>query len=155
MSVLTLDDLEVPSIVTPNFMEQHLLKPLYPLIQTRLSDVGVVITDRHSKIRYINRAFTKITGYNFKEIKGKNPRILQSGYHDNSFYQTMWQSIIRTGQWIGEVLDRRKDGNIYLESLHIIALKNDKEEVTGYIGIITDITEYEATESQTRCIEDS
>lgn len=132
--------------VEPAVLENPIVQPPHPFILTRWSGIGVVITDPFSKIKYVNRAFTKITGYRLEDVKGKNPRILQSGFHDAAFYQKMWCTINKTGQWKGQVIDRRKDDSTYLETLHIISMKNEGNEITGYIGIITDISEIPATD---------
>lgn len=112
-------------------LDDYFLKPL-------ISDLGIIITDHHTKIKYVNRSFSNITGYSLKEVRGKNPSVLQSGYYGTSFYRDMWSTIENTGQWKGEILDRRKDGRIYWESLHIMRMNNENDEVTGYIGIIYD-----------------
>lgn len=135
-------------------MEEPAAKPPYPLKQTQWSGIGVVITDPFSRIRYVNRAFTNITGYSLQDVKGKNPRILQSGYHDEAFYQKMWSTLDTTGQWRGQVIDRRKDDSVYLEQLHIISMKNDRNEIMGYIGIISDISEFHEPECQLYYIEE-
>lgn len=140
------DDLK-PSADTEYFLR---LNP--PLVEPLTSDLGIIITDRHAKIKYVNRAFSNITGYSLRDVRGKNPSILQSGYYGTSFYREMWLTIDHSGEWKGEILDRRKDGKIYWESLHIMRMKNDKDEVTGYIGIIYDKTECIARDLQQKYI---
>ncbi|MES0372307.1 MAG: response regulator [Mariprofundaceae bacterium] len=101
----------------------------------------VIITDSNANMTYINRAFTTVTGYSQDEVIGKNPRILQSGKQSKAFYSTMWDTIITTGKWSGEVWNKRKNGELFLESLRIKSIKDDAGDVKSYIGIITDITE--------------
>jgi len=67
-------------------------------------------------------------------------RLLQSGRHDRSFYQQMWQTIVATGSWQGEIWNRRKNGDLYLARLDISAVHNDKGETDKYIGMFADIT---------------
>ena len=86
------------------------------------STEGVTITDREGTILAVNRAFAEITGYDAAEVIGRNPRILQSGRHDGSFYRDMWATILATGRWRGEVWNRRKDGQIYPEWMTISAV---------------------------------
>ncbi|WP_149029962.1 PAS domain S-box protein [Effusibacillus lacus] len=102
---------------------------------------GVMITDERGIIQSINPAFTIITGYSPEEVVGKTPRLLKSGRHEGSFYQTMWASIRETGQWKGEIWNRRKNGEIYAENLTINAIKDSSDNVTFYIGVFSDITE--------------
>lgn len=101
----------------------------------------VIITDSNANITYINKAFTTITGYSQDEVLGKNPRILQSDEQSSVFYKMMWETIISTGEWSGELWNRRKSGELFLETLRIKSIKDESGDVKSYIGIITDITE--------------
>ena len=101
---------------------------------------GIMVTDTLCRIITVNQAFTFVTGYNLEEVKGKNPNILKSGRHDVGFYKPMWKSLIKTGRWHGEIWNRKKDGEIYLEWQTIQALKNERGKVTHYVAFFTDIT---------------
>ncbi len=101
---------------------------------------GMLITDASANILLVNRAFTEITGYGQDEVQGRNPNLLRSGRHPKSFYDDMWSSLAEHGHWRGEVYNRRKDGELYLQELSISAVVNQVGEVTHYVGIFTDIT---------------
>jgi diguanylate cyclase (GGDEF)-like protein/PAS domain S-box-containing protein len=105
------------------------------------SQESMMITDASSVILRINRAFTESTGYTSEDAVGQTPRLLSSGRHTADFFQTMWQTIHRTGSWQGEVWDRRKNGEIYPKWLNISAVKDEHGVVTNYVGTHTDITE--------------
>jgi diguanylate cyclase (GGDEF)-like protein/PAS domain S-box-containing protein len=107
---------------------------------------GIVITDASRNILVVNRGFTEVTGYTQAEIAGKDPRILQSGRQDHAFYQAMWNKIHETGRWCGEIWNRRKNGELYLEWLTILEIKHHGEEASHYIGIFADITQARKTE---------
>jgi PAS domain S-box-containing protein len=109
------------------------------------SQEAMVVTDAHSVILRINQAFTETTGYVAEDVIGQNPRILKSDRHDADFYREMWESIHRTGRWQGEVWDRRKNGEVYPKLLTISTVRNDKGNVTHYIGVHSDITERRQT----------
>lgn len=109
---------------------------------------GISITDSLGNIIEVNSAFSKITGYTHEELIGKNPRILQSGHQGRSFYESMWQTIIGTGHWTGEVWNRNKEGEMYPEWLSISAITNEQGEVTNYVGISSDITLLKQHEKQ-------
>jgi len=111
---------------------------------------AIMITDIDANILRVNRAFEKITGYSEKEVIGKNPRILQSGRHDNIFYSEMWQAILSAGTWNGEMWDRHKSGHIYPKQVTITAVKNDGGKTTQYVAIFTDITARKVTENKLR-----
>jgi diguanylate cyclase (GGDEF)-like protein/PAS domain S-box-containing protein len=109
---------------------------------------GIAITDANERILRVNRAFTEITGFTSKEIVGKTPRLLKSKHHNKAYYQAMWDAIGRDGAWQGEILNRRKNGDVYPASLNITAVKNAQGKVTHYVSTITDITERKASEKK-------
>jgi len=101
---------------------------------------GMEVTDADKNILRVNKAFTDITGYPADEVIGKNPRLFQSGRHPQDFYSAMWETIAATGSWEGEVWNRRKNGEIYLDYLTISAVKDQHGIVTHYVGTHMDIT---------------
>lgn len=105
---------------------------------------GIMVTDTSQKIISVNRAFTKLTGYEQDEVIGKNPNLLKSGLQSKEFYDQMWKSIEQNGFWQGEIWNRRKDGKSYLEWLTITAIKDDSGEVQLYAGMFSDITDQRA-----------
>ena len=105
------------------------------------SGQGIVVTDAANRIVRINRAFTRITGYEPEDVLSRNPSLLQSGRQSHSFYQSMWAAIRRQGAWQGEIWNRTKSGHVYPEWLTVNTLKDDAGVVTNYIGISDDITE--------------
>ncbi len=104
------------------------------------SPVSIVITDTNGVIEYANPKFSKISGYSFEEVIGQNPKVLQSGYHDESFYKNMWKTLISGKTWTGEFLNKNKNGGLYWESASISPLKNSKEETTNFVAVKEDIT---------------
>jgi len=109
---------------------------------------GVILTDESVKILYVNPAFTTATGYTAEEAVGRNPRMLQSGWHNNAFYEKMWSSLNETGMWQGEIWNRRKNGAIYPQWLTIRSLLNDQGVVVNYTAVFDDITERKKEEER-------
>jgi diguanylate cyclase (GGDEF)-like protein/PAS domain S-box-containing protein len=109
---------------------------------------GVVITDLEGTILDVNQAFESITGYPRREVIGKNPRVLKSHRHDQTFYANLWQTLGRQGYWHGEIWNRRKDGTVYPELMTITTVRNDQDEPTGYVGVFSDITEAKANQER-------
>jgi diguanylate cyclase (GGDEF)-like protein/PAS domain S-box-containing protein len=109
---------------------------------------GVLITDLDGTVIDINKAFSNITGYAPDEIIGENPRKLKSGQHDLSFYQAMWQSLIETGNWSGEIWNRRKDGSVYPGLFNISTVRDPNGQAEGYVGVFADITALKQTEQR-------
>lgn len=107
---------------------------------------AIFITNENNIIEDVNPAFTSITGYKAEEVIGKTPTMLKSGRHDASFYKTMWQSLVTTDTWQGEVWNRRKDGEIYPQFLAISAVKDHKNNVTQHIALFSDISKYKQYE---------
>lgn len=109
---------------------------------------GIVVTDDKAQILTINDAFTRITGYRIEDVMGRKPSMLQSGRHGPDYYEAMWQSLETHGHWQGEIWNRRKNGEIYLEWLTINAVKDPDGKMLNYVGIFSDISA--AKESQQR-----
>ncbi len=109
---------------------------------------GIMVTDADQNIVFTNPAFTGITGYEAAEVAGQNPRILGSGLMTDAFYEDMWRSINKTGSWQGEVIDRRKDGESYVEWLSISALRDDDGKVSQYIAVFSDISDRKEVENK-------
>ncbi|MCL7939294.1 EAL domain-containing protein [Halomonas sp. ATCH28] len=111
---------------------------------------GIIITDALGRIEFVNPAFTHMTGYSLEEAAGRTPAMLSSGRHDDDFYRDMWRTLQDHGYWRGEIWNRRKSGQLYLELLTITAIRNDPGEVTHYAALFTDITHIRENEEQVR-----
>ncbi len=109
---------------------------------------AIMITDDHANIIRVNKAFENVTGYRAEEVLGKNPRILSSDRQDKAFYEAMWKQLLDTGSWTGEIWDRRKSGQTYPKLLTITAVKDDRQKITQYVGIFSDITERKKAEEE-------
>jgi diguanylate cyclase (GGDEF)-like protein/PAS domain S-box-containing protein len=104
------------------------------------SHQGILVTDTQGNIVRVNPAHCRITGYTEQELLGSNPRLLKSGLQDAAFYQSMWATLKAEGRWQGEVKNRRKNGEIYIQWINIDAVHGDHGE-TLYVGIASDISE--------------
>ncbi len=107
---------------------------------------GITITDPQGTIIDVNDTFTRITGYTRQEAIGNNPRMLQSGRQGPEFYAAMWQNLKAQGHWTGEIWNRRKSGELFIEVITISAVLNAQGEPMHYVSVFSDITaqkEYE------------
>ena len=111
---------------------------------------GILITTADGTILDVNDAFTHITGYPRGEALGRKPSLLNSGRQDRAFYQGMWQSLAESGRWAGEIWNRRKNGELYAESLNISAVRDASGKTQQYVGLFFDITERKQTEDEIR-----
>jgi len=104
------------------------------------SNVTIVITDKNGNIEYVNPYFSQLTGYSLNECKGENPRVLKSGYHSEVFYKELWDTILSGKTWEGELYNKKKNGDFYWENAIISPIRNNKNEITHFVAIKTDIT---------------
>ncbi len=102
---------------------------------------AIVIADHQGNILSVNPAFAEITGYTAEEAIGKNPRLLKSDRHHADFYAEMWRRLAETGQWRGEIWNRRKNGEIYLQYQTITAIAGTDGKPARYVSVFNDITE--------------
>ncbi len=102
---------------------------------------GIMITDAVGTILSVNPAFTSITGYAADEAIGQTPRLLRSHHQSESFYRDMWAALGTTGEWRGELWNRRKNGEAYLQWTSITTINNAAGLAFRRIAVMTDITE--------------
>lgn len=112
------------------------------------SPVAIVITDTKGTIEYVNPMFTTTTGYTYEEAIGNNPRILKSGYHDDDYYASIWETIIEGREWKGELYNKRKDGSLYWESASITPVYDDDDVIRHFVAVKQDITGQKAEERE-------
>jgi two-component system sensor histidine kinase/response regulator len=110
-------------------------------------DEAVTITDANNCFVSVNPAFTAITGYSKEEVMGKNPSILSSGLQSPDFYHKMWESLASTGMWQGEISNRRKNGDVYVEWLSIKRIADERGNPVHYIAVFSDISTRKAAEN--------
>jgi diguanylate cyclase (GGDEF)-like protein/PAS domain S-box-containing protein len=101
---------------------------------------GIVITATDGRIIDVNNAFSRITGYLRREVMGQNPRMFSSGRHDKEFYVALWRGLSEKGHWNGELWNRRKNGEVYVEMKTISAVRDAQGKVRHYVGLFSDIT---------------
>ncbi|MHB1938903.1 MAG: sensor domain-containing diguanylate cyclase [Acidobacteriaceae bacterium] len=115
---------------------------------------GIVITDENNRVLAANPAFVRLTGYELSELVGRTPNILKSGLHDREFYTKMWDAITRSGQWQGEILDRRKDGGIIPLWFTISVVRDPAGKIVHHIAICSDVSERKQAEKKLRRLND-
>jgi PAS domain S-box-containing protein len=102
---------------------------------------GIFITDRDGMIEWVNQAFTDLTGYTIGEVAGRHISILESGKHGMHFYAGLWQTILASRNWRGEVVSRHRDGCEYIEEQSITSVRRPDGEISHFIVIQQDVTE--------------
>lgn len=110
----------------------------------------VVITDLDGHIVYVNPQFTTDTGYTPEETLGQNPRILKSGFHDQTFYQELWETITQGHTYRGRIINKRKDGRFYYEDAAIFPIRDDQGQIINYAAVKRNVTTQVQAEEQTQ-----
>lgn len=111
---------------------------------------AIMITDANNVIESVNPAFTMMTGFHAHEVLGKRPSILASGRHDAQFYQAMHDQLAETGHWQGEVWNKRRNGETFVEWLNINVVTNSLGDVCNYVAVFSDITNRKAADDRMR-----
>ncbi len=109
---------------------------------------GMFITRRDGVIEWLNEAVSRFSGYSTEEITGSNPRIFNSGQHDQPFWETMWATILNGNHWRGDIVNRNKSGELYTVTQSISPLYNDKGELTHFLAVQQDISEKKRLEEE-------
>ncbi|WP_191489327.1 phosphodiesterase DibA [Pseudomonas sp. FEN] len=101
---------------------------------------GVLVTNKDGLIIHVNRAFVAITGYQEAEVLGMRPSLFKSGRHSVDFYQKVYRALETTGEWSGEIWNRRKSGEIYPQWQTIRAIRDDHGQLSQYVAVFSDIS---------------
>ena len=101
---------------------------------------AILITDEHVNTIDVNDTFTQLTGYTRAEVVGKNPHFLDSGKHDASFFQAIWDSITNIGYWQGSFWNKKKDGSLFISLVSISKIENEQHQLLNYVAMYSDIT---------------
>ncbi|MBK8417740.1 PAS domain S-box protein [Candidatus Villigracilis saccharophilus] len=114
---------------------------------------GIIITNKDGNILWANQAFAQMSGYSVEEALGKSPNILNSGKHDSDFYKKLWETLLAGNIWHGEMVNRRKDGQLYVGEQTITPVFNSSGEIENFIAIQQDVTERRQAETALRASE--
>lgn len=101
---------------------------------------SVIITDRDVRITYVNPAFEQVTGYARGEVIGRNPSLLKSGVQPASLYAAMWVALSNGSPWVGDLVNRRKDGTLFTEEAVISPIRDSSGAITSYVAVQRDVT---------------
>ncbi|MFZ1753480.1 MAG: histidine kinase N-terminal 7TM domain-containing protein [Caldilineaceae bacterium] len=102
---------------------------------------AILITDVQGIIEWVNPAFTELTGYLLEEVSGRNVRMLNSGMQNSTFYTELWASIRQGNTWRGELINQRKNGDMYIEEMGITPVVDELGNVTHFVAVKQDITQ--------------
>jgi len=106
---------------------------------------AIMITDARGRIEAVNPAFAKITGFGADESVGRPANLLRSGFHDDGFYADIWRTVMTQGSWQGEIINRRKNGEIFPAWLSITTIRNDAGAIVRMVGVFSEVTSSRAS----------
>lgn len=109
---------------------------------------GVLVSDHNGVIVHVNPALVKITGYAPDEVLGQRPSMFKSGHHGPEFYQAVFESLEKTGEWHGEIWNRRKSGEIYPQWQTIRPVRDSQDRVSHYVAVFSDISAIKNTQTE-------
>ncbi|MBF0582765.1 MAG: PAS domain S-box protein [Magnetococcales bacterium] len=109
---------------------------------------AVIITDREGIIEYVNPRFSELTGYDKEDVIGRDTRVLKSGLQDTARYKDLWRDLKTSGHWRGELLNRKKSGEMYWSLVSISGVRNHRGEISQYISVQEDVTHLRQVENK-------
>jgi len=131
--------------ITSRKIEQEKLQLFNKVFESTTE--GVMVLDPKFSILEVNPAFSKITGFNREEVLGKHIDVLQDDKQNQEYYVRMRYALYMKGLWQGELWEKRKNGEVYLQRLIINAMYNDEGKTMNFVAVFSDITQYkQATE---------
>ena len=110
----------------------------------------VMITDADGVIEYVNPQFTIESGYSPEEVIGHSSRLLSSGLDCDAVFEGMWRDLSLGKPWVGELINRDKQGNLFWEEAHFAPVSDDHHRISHYVGIKLNITDRKANEARLR-----
>jgi len=131
------------AVTIKNVLAESELRKNFKLFSSAISQnpLSIVITDINGIVKYINPAFTSVSGYTEKEVIGQTPRVLKSGKHSAAFYKNLWKTIRSGNIWKGELINKNKNGELYWELATISPITGTNNKISHFISIKQDITE--------------
>lgn len=130
-----------------------LRKRFYQLyIAVEQSPAATAVTDVKGRIEFVNQRFLDVTGYSREELIGQTPAMIQSGETSDAVYRDLWQTLQAGRVWQGELLNRRKNGELYWEAEVITPVRNDAGEVVNFVAVKEDVTERKRQESELKLL---
>jgi PAS domain S-box-containing protein len=126
--------------------KEELLRNLSRAVEQ--NPASVLITDTDGGIEYVNPKFVEITGFTAEEVVGKTPRILKSGKTSAKTYEVMWRTLLDGFEWKGELLNKKKNGELFWESVSISPIKDNSGKTSHYVAVKEDITDIKEAEEK-------
>lgn len=109
---------------------------------------SIVVTDRHNRIIKTNHAFSQMFGYDEAEVHGERPDILSSITQESHLFLEIWETVLRTKHWNGEMWNKRKNGELFPAWVRISAITGDTNKIENYLAVFTDLSELRSSQKK-------
>lgn len=107
----------------------------------RAAGQAIIITNAVLDVVSVNPAFCQLLGYSEQEVLGRKPSLFVPGVHDESFHSDLWRRLQSDGQWSGEIVDRRVNGELITFLASINAVCGLGGQVERYVCLLSDISD--------------
>jgi PAS domain S-box-containing protein/diguanylate cyclase (GGDEF)-like protein len=131
-----------------NMLERQREYEILAMAMEHASD-SMIVTDRYNNIIKVNNSFLKTFGYSEQDVIGKNTNFLSSAKHDPSFYNQMWNSLLKEKHWSSEIWNKRKNGAVFPAWVSISAIMDDNNKIQNYLAIFTDLSALRESQEKT------
>ncbi len=118
-------------------------------INASTADIGFFVTDPSGTICSVNAALNRLTGFSSTDVLGQNPRLLGSGRHENAFFQDFFLALLDAGCWNGQILNRKKSGQVFITWQSVKMVEDEHGNITSYIAAVADLSLTESNASLT------
>jgi PAS domain S-box-containing protein len=105
------------------------------------TSAAIIVTDNEAQIEFVNPAFTRLTGFTIREVLGKKTSLLKSGFHPPKFFREMWDTLIKGDTWSREILNKKKNDELFWQYVSIAPVKDEHGNTTHYVSVQEDITD--------------
>lgn len=142
MNVVHYHDKQVVMVNVRDITDRKQSEERLRLAQTVFDNTidGIIVINRVGTILSINEAFTALTGYSAEDIVGEGLKFLQSCIHDTEFLVELWKKVQASGQWQGEIWNRRKTGEEFTAWLNLKAVMDGEGRINKVVGVFSDLT---------------
>jgi PAS domain S-box-containing protein len=111
---------------------------------------SIIMTDIEGNVQYVNPAFSKSTGFEKEDVIGKSIRIIESGKHDEAFYNELWETIGKGEIWKGHFINKKKDGSLFEMDASISPVRDKYGKTINYVSVQRDVTHEKELEKRLR-----
>ncbi|MCK5444799.1 MAG: PAS domain S-box protein, partial [Rhodospirillaceae bacterium] len=106
------------------------------------------ITDANGRIEYVNRQFTKLTGYELSEVAGQTSSVLRHPDTAKELHEQLWETVSSGKVWRGQYQDRRKDGTSFWSEVTVSPIFDSSGSISNFVSSHQDITDRKNTEQK-------